>query len=386
MCSSDLHGVGPQRSTSSPVSAPHPPASASATAPRRRPMEAPGSPYASSPETAPKRAPRSPPPPQERPETQPEAEPEDDKEKPTHLRFLVSNTAAGCIIGKGGSTINDFQSQSGARIQLSRSHEFFPGTNDRIIMVSGLFDEVIKAMELVLEKLLAEGEEFNEAEARPKFRLVVPNSSCGGIIGKGGATIKAFIEDSHAGIKISPQDNNFVGLHDRLVTITGPFNNQMRAIYLILSKLSEDVHYPPNLSSPFPYAGLGFPSYPAPVPVGYMIPQVPYNNAVNYGPNGYGGRYQNNKPGTPVRSPATNDAQESHTIGVADEHIGAVVGRAGRNITEIIQASGARIKISDRGDFIAGTSDRKVTITGTPEAIQAAESMIMQRVSASSER
>jgi RNA-binding protein Nova len=80
----------------------------------------------------------------------------DDSVKPTHLRFLVSNTAAGCIIGKGGSTINEFQSQSGARIQLSRSHEFFPGTNDRIIMVSGLFDEVIKAMELILEKLLDE--------------------------------------------------------------------------------------------------------------------------------------------------------------------------------------------------------------------------------------
>ncbi|KAM3245356.1 hypothetical protein ACQJBY_056595 [Aegilops geniculata] len=358
-------------------------------------MEAPGSPYASSPESAPKRAPRSsPPPPQDRPDADHDAaEPEDDKEKPTHLRFLVSNTAAGCIIGKGGSTINDFQSQSGARIQLSRSHEFFPGTNDRIIMVSGLFDEVVKAMELVLEKLLSEGEESNEAEARPKFRLVVPNSSCGGIIGKGGATIKSFIEDSHAGIKISPQDNNFVGLHDRLVTITGPLNSQMRAIHLILSKLSEDVHYPPNLSSPFPYAGLGFPSYPAAVPVGYMIPQVPYNNAVNYGPNGYaggggggGGRYQNNKPGTPVRSPANNDAQESHTIGVADEHIGAVVGRAGRNITEIIQASGARIKISDRGDFIPGTSDRKVMITGTSEAIQAAEAMIMQRVTASQER
>jgi hypothetical protein len=47
------------------------------------------------------------------------------------------------------------------------------------------------------------------------------------------------------------------------------------------------------------YSGLGFPSYPAAVPVGYMIPQVPYNNAVNYGPNGYGGggRFQNNKVG-----------------------------------------------------------------------------------------
>ena len=38
--------------------------------------------------------------------------------------------------------------------------------------------------------LLYQGEELNEAEARPKVRLVVPNSSCGGIIGKGGATIK----------------------------------------------------------------------------------------------------------------------------------------------------------------------------------------------------
>ncbi|WVZ73102.1 hypothetical protein U9M48_021450 [Paspalum notatum var. saurae] len=346
-------------------------------------MEAPGSPYASSPESAPKRAPRSPP---QQQQQQPPSEEGDDKEKPTHLRFLVSNTAAGCIIGKGGSTINDFQSQSGARIQLSRSNEFFPGTNDRIIMVSGLFDEVMKAMELILEKLLSEGEEFNEAEARPKVRLVVPNSSCGGIIGKGGATIKSFIEESHAGIKISPQDNNYVGLHDRLVTVTGTFDSQMTAIDLILKKLSEDVHYPPNLSSPYPYAGLTFPSYPA-VPVGYMIPPVPYNNAaVNYGPNGYGGRYQNNKPSTPMRSPANNDAQESLTIGIADEHIGAVVGRAGRNITEIIQASGARIKISDRGDFISGTSDRKVTITGTSEAIRTAESMIMQRVSASSER
>ncbi|AQK76313.1 Protein BTR1 [Zea mays] len=211
-------------------------------------MEAPGSPYASSPESAPKRAPRSP------PQQQPPSEEGDDKEKPIHLRFLVSNASAGCIIGKGGSTINDFQSQSGARIQLSRSHEFFPGTNDRIIMVSGLFGEVMKAMELILEKLLAEGEEFNEAEARPKVRLVVPNSSCGGIIGKGGATIKSFIEESHAGIKISPQDNNYVGLHDRLVTVTGTFDNQMNAIDLILKKLSEDVHYPANLSSPFPYA------------------------------------------------------------------------------------------------------------------------------------
>ena len=77
-------------------------------------------------------------------------------EKSTYIRFLVSNAAAGSVIGKGGSTINDFQSQSGARIQLSRNHEFFPGTSDRIIMISGATNEIIKEMELIMAKLLSE--------------------------------------------------------------------------------------------------------------------------------------------------------------------------------------------------------------------------------------
>lgn len=46
------------------------------------------------------------------------------------------------------------------------------------------------------------------------------------------------------------------------------------------------------------------------------------------------------------------------TIGVSDEHIGLVLGRGGRNIMEITQMTGARIKISDRGDFMSGTTDR----------------------------
>lgn len=74
------------------------------------------------------------------------------------------------------------------------------------------------------------------------------------------------------------------------------------------------------------------------------------------------------------------------TMGVADEHIGLVVGRGGRNIIEISQVSGARIKISDRGDYISGTTDRKVTITGAQRAIRTAESMILQKVAYATER
>jgi hypothetical protein len=77
-------------------------------------------------------------------------------DKPTYIKLLVSNAAAGSVIGKGGATITDFQSQSGARIQLSKNYEFFPGTSDRIILISGGIDDALKALELIIAKLLSE--------------------------------------------------------------------------------------------------------------------------------------------------------------------------------------------------------------------------------------
>ncbi|KAI3974800.1 hypothetical protein MKX01_028060 [Papaver californicum] len=297
----------------------------------------------------------------------------DDKERPTYIKFLVSNAAAGSVIGKGGSTITDFQSQSGAQIQLSRNNEFFPGTSDRIIMISGDFGEVTNAIALILFKLMSEvhSEDGDDAQPITKVRLIVPNSCCGGIIGKGGSTIKSFIEESQAGIKISPQDHTCVGLNDRLVTVTGTLEEQMRAIDLVFSKLVEDAHYAHCMNTPFSYSGMNFSGYHG-FSYGYMVPPagaVPYNS-VNYRSNGSRAKHHNNK----------EDPSDSVTIGVADEHVGVVLGRGGRNIMEINQVSGARIKISDRGDFMPGTHDRKVTITGTKSAIRAAENMIKQRV------
>ncbi|XP_057422862.1 protein BTR1 isoform X2 [Lotus japonicus] len=327
-------------------------------------MESTESSYVSSPE-GPRKHPASPPPDPSSPEF---------VEKPTYVRFLVSNSAAGSVIGKGGSTITDFQSQSGARIQLSRNHEFFPGTTDRIIMVSGSINEILRAVELILSKLLSElqSEDENDAEPKTKARLIVPNGSCGGIIGKGGATIRSFIEESQASIKISPQDNNYYGQNDRLVTLTGTLDEQMRAIDLIVSKLAEDPHYSQSMNSPFSYPG-----YPG-VPYTYVVPPVapPAYNAMNYRSNGAGGKFQNSK----------EERSNSLTIGVADDHVGLVVGRGGKNIMDISQISGAKIKISDRGDYISGTTDRKVTITGSQRAIRTAESMIVQKVAYATER
>ncbi|KAL9992082.1 putative K domain-containing protein [Helianthus debilis subsp. tardiflorus] len=295
------------------------------------------------------------------PPHKPDLQPSSDPIETTYLRFLASNAEAGSIIGKGGTTISDFQSRSNARIQLSRNYEYFPGTSDRVIMVSGTVEEVLEAVELILTKLVNEfyAEDGEEAEPRSKVRLIVPNSSCGGLIGKGGSMIRSFIEESGANIKISAQDNTYIGLNDRLVTIIGTLPQLGQAISLILQKLSDDGYYVQSIGPTFPYA-------------------APYN-VPNYGPPGVGGKFQNNR-----FQNNKEDMSNPVTLGVADEHIGLVVGRGGRNIMEISQISGARIKISERGDFIPGTYDRKVTITGSQRAIRVAEAMIMHKVSSAS--
>lgn len=44
-----------------------------------------------------------------------------------HFKVLVPSVAAGAIIGKGGETIAQLQKETGARVKMSKSHDFYPG-------------------------------------------------------------------------------------------------------------------------------------------------------------------------------------------------------------------------------------------------------------------
>jgi KH domain len=52
-------------------------------------------------------------------------------------------------------------------------------------------------------------------------------------------------------------------------------------------------------------------------------------------------------------------------------------------ISQLKNVVGVRIRISERDDFVPGTRDRKVTISGAPEAVRIAQLLIAQKVNAS---
>lgn len=178
---------------------------------------------------------------------------------PSAIKLLVSNNVAGSIIGRSGQTISELQTQSSARIKLSQTGDFYPGTQDRVCLVQGQQENVKLAVKLLLERLymLQEQQHSQHLAWQPKqdesptpgfefvVRLLVPSSSCGMIIGKAGSNIKHMEEASGvSSVRLSPKESSDAGspsgaavsgTSERVVTLTGPtLESCLNCSYIVL--------------------------------------------------------------------------------------------------------------------------------------------------------
>lgn len=163
---------------------------------------------------------------------------------PCALKLLVSNNVAGSIIGRAGQTISELQSQSSARIKLSQTGDYYPGSQDRVCLIQGHLGHVKGAASLLLDRLFMLQQHqhsqhlawlSNRSEGAPSFdfvvRILVPSSSCGMIIGKSGSNIRQMEEASGVtSVRLSPKDivdPNYpaatitAATSERVVTLTG---------------------------------------------------------------------------------------------------------------------------------------------------------------------
>ena len=74
-------------------------------------------------------------------------------------------------------------------------------------------------------------------------------------------------------------------------------------------------------------------------------------------------------------------------LGVPDARIGSILGRGGKTLTELEALSRTKIRLSQRGEYIPGTQNRVVTITGnTLHDVEHAQNLVNQRLGASFSR
>ncbi|XP_051965715.1 RNA-binding protein Nova-1-like isoform X3 [Xyrauchen texanus] len=423
------------------------------------------------------------------------------------LKVLIPSYAAGSIIGKGGQTIVQLQKETGATIKLSKSKDFYPGTTERVCLIQGTVEALNNVHDFIAEKVREMPQSAQKTEPvsilQPQTtvnpdrvkqaKLIVPNSTAGLIIGKGGATVKAVMEQSGAWVQLSQKPEG-INLQERVVTISGEPEQNRKAVEIIVQKIQEDpqsssclnISYS-NISGPVansnptgsPYAnsaevmpsaaaaaaatassllgqaslaGVGaFPTTMSSFSGNDLLTITSaLNTLASYGYNtnslGLGlnpaaasgvlaavaasanpaaaaaanllASYANDvstSAGHPAASlggftlgslaaatgatngylsaasplvassllateKLTEGAKDVVEIAVPENLVGAILGKGGKTLVEYQELTGARIQISKKGEFVPGTRNRKVTITGSPAATQAAQYLISQRI------
>nr|XP_045005638.1 poly(rC)-binding protein 3 isoform X10 [Jaculus jaculus] len=293
------------------------------------------------------------------------------------IRLLMHGKEVGSIIGKKGETVKKMREESGARINISEGN-----CPERIVTITGPTDAIFKAFAMIAYKFeedIINSMSNSPATSKPPvtLRLVVPASQCGSLIGKGGSKIKEIRESTGAQVQVA--GDMLPNSTERAVTISGTPDAIIQCVKQICVVMLESppkgatIPYRPKpASTPVIFAG----GQAYTIQGQYAIPHPDLTKlhqlAMQQTPFPPLGQTNPAFPGLDASAPAS-----THELTIPNDLIGCIIGRQGTKINEIRQMSGAQIKIANATE---GSSERQITITGTPANISLAQYLINARL------
>ncbi|XP_062861428.1 poly(rC)-binding protein 3 isoform X3 [Trichomycterus rosablanca] len=303
------------------------------------------------------------------------------------IRLLMHGKEVGSIIGKKGETVKKMREESAARINISEGN-----CPERIVTITGPTDAIFKAFAMIAYKFeedIINSMSNSPATSKPPvtLRLVVPASQCGSLIGKGGSKIKELRESTGAQVQVA--GDMLPNSTERAVTISGTPDAIIQCVKQICVVMLESppkgatIPYRPKpASTPVIFSGgqaytiqgqyaIPHPDSSSALPPPQQLTKL-HQLAMQQTPFTPLGQTTPAFPGLDASPPAS-----THELTIPNDLIGCIIGRQGTKINEIRQMSGAQIKIANA---MEGSSERQITITGTPANISLAQYLINARL------
>ncbi len=70
----------------------------------------------------------------------------------------------------------------------------------------------------------------------------------------------------------------------------------------------------------------------------------------------------------------------TYEIAIPEMMVSAVAGADNKLLGDLMQTTGARVQLSGKGEFIPGTYNRKMTVTGPILSVQSAHMIVLQKL------
>ena len=254
------------------------------------------------------------------------------------LMLLVPDPSVSTIIGKSGATITQIQNSSETKIDIQTSGEMVPGQHERRVCIKGTIKNANIGAYLVGMKVLEKMQTDRPAsELAPVTKLLVPNQSVSFIIGKQGVAINEVQDASGGRIQIEKAAEMLPGLGGRVVTITGGTRSRLMAQYLISRAIAQHA-------------------------------LMPSGGGGGGGGGGVGGV-------TAAGGPAI-----SVDMFVQNNLCARLIGKQGKNISELQEQSGARVQIQKESEMGVGQIERKVTLEGSQASVALCQTLINRQM------
>jgi len=170
------------------------------------------------------------------------------------LKVLVPNDAAGAMIGKRASNLGKLKSRYGANIRISSTTDFYPGTEERIVILTGEIDQIIDLHNYIIDKVSAArgvNSRSRDDHRGQQVKMVVTQDVAGLVIGKGGSIIKAMKEETGAYIDLTGHDQSPVQ-GERILTIKGTPEQRIAASRQVISKIATNTSNMANTGLKYP--------------------------------------------------------------------------------------------------------------------------------------
>lgn len=375
-----------------------------------------------------------------------------DEKEDTFIKFLLPNFVSGLIIGSAGSTVNKLMETTNTIIKFSPGRELYPGTNDRVCLITGAIMDICEALRLIFATMMQSTHAKSDdlAESIKHFKMIVSNISSGMVIGKSGHTIKSIQLECTVKMQITNKDEN--ALPERTLTVDGETDAILKAVEKILSHTTDDpdaskwrrlMSYSNYSISPSPsstmssssshgmssaksgHSGGVLPSSLAHAQSAYgssssssdptaafmaLLAQHQHQqhhqaySAYSQHPSqgGSGGSFNqalmsyayaqsllNNSSYYNQFQPVMVDGVNltvpgatvsTYEIAVPEVMVSSVAGSDNKLLADLMQTTGARVQLSGKGEFIPGTYNRKMTVTGPILSVQSAHMIVMQKL------
>ncbi|KAH0481665.1 MAG: hypothetical protein KVP17_003785 [Porospora cf. gigantea B] len=271
------------------------------------------------------------------------------------LKFLVSNTAAGAIIGKEGANLVHFQKQHDVRMTLTGTGANFPMTGLRVCSIYG---SPSASTECLGSVLAPDFEDPKTPDEKVELKLVVPVGCVGCLIGKKGSGIQNIVQQTGASVRVA---NTTSTPSEVLCPVSGTKESVLHASRLILERLQTEPKYQAETHRRISYPVMSSPS----------ASRSPISRRNIRQQNDLDLMYH-----LWERVSANPTLLQSRTkvhIPVRGDLVGAIIGKSGRRIADVRSQSGATVSIQDTGE----NEEATVAISGSlPSVFSAIASVI----------